>query len=131
MCKEKDKEIKNLKNIVTQLKSDLYDLKPYVKYWRCSKCAHITREGDKCQRCGYDLDYPEFVLLRSTEMRLEIDPDTKEKRYTRDAGSWDCGVRYEEGKFFSVHDFDNINNVELVKITRDEWYLGNYGGEEI
>lgn len=64
--------------------------------------------------------YPTFVKLKSSCLRLRYG-----NKYWRDNGNWSVGFRVEEGRLFSVSDMDHLDNIELIRITRDEWQRDN------
>ncbi len=65
---------------------------------------------------------PKYVKLRHSALRL------KDDKYYRDAGSWSVSYKVVDNKLFSVHKYDNdVNNVELIECTKEEWKKDNWG----
>lgn len=65
---------------------------------------------------------PKFIRLGSC-MRL-VTYKTKPLEYWeywRDGGSWGIGFYIKDGKLYSKHYMDYLNNKELVPVTEEEW----------
>lgn len=64
---------------------------------------------------------PKFVRLKNSTLRL------KGNEYYRDGGMW--GVKYEHrgGVLFSVSYMENLDNVELIEVTENEYAKDNKG----
>lgn len=62
---------------------------------------------------------PKFIRLGSC-MRL-ITNKTRPQEYWRDGGCWGIGFYIKDGKLYSKHHMDHLNNKEMVPVTEEEW----------
>ena len=66
---------------------------------------------------------PKFV---SGGLRLrKTDSDDNDYEYYRDGGNWSVDFRFENGKIFSVSNVEDVNNMELTEILKEEWREAN------
>ena len=65
---------------------------------------------------------PLYVMLNNTTA-LRLDGNV----YLRDAGSWDVGYKFLDGKLVTDSHIDSLNNVPLFAITRAKYKKDNKG----
>lgn len=66
---------------------------------------------------------PKYAMVGNTEMRLEGN------RYYRDAGLWDIGFKFKDGKFVtrSLQGVKRMANKLIIEITKEEYEQANKG----
>ena len=62
---------------------------------------------------------PKYVKMNEVTLRWD------RNSYWRDAGKWGVGAVEREGKFYSVSDMKNLNDVELIEISLEEYSKDN------
>jgi hypothetical protein len=64
---------------------------------------------------------PKFVRLNHTAFRLVGN------RYYRDAGDWWIDYKIIGGKLFNVFRSNELNNLPLISISKEQWFKDNKG----
>jgi prophage antirepressor-like protein len=83
------------------------------------KSLELSKEIDlPCYNFG---NLPKFVKIENTALRLKKD------KYYRDAGCWSVGYKIVNGLLLSQSAHENLDNKQLIPITKEDWQKENEG----